>query len=72
MAVGFGVQVHAGMSVQQGRSTLNGDVRELEQVIRPFLFTEKIVNSNAKKLFFYVTRERYTDICQRDGSPYFG
>jgi hypothetical protein len=40
------------MSVQQGRSTRNGDVLELEQVVSPFLLTENIVNSNARKLFF--------------------
>jgi hypothetical protein len=31
------------MSVQQGRSTRNGGVLELEQVISPFLLTEKII-----------------------------
>jgi len=40
------------MSVQQGQNTRNGDAREIEQVISPFMLTEKIVNSNARKLFF--------------------
>lgn len=40
MTVGFGIQVQAGMSVQQGRST-RGDVREIVQVISPFLLTRE-------------------------------